>query len=67
MERALGMIWNINQDTLTFKPVTRVTPTLTRNFVFSFLSLPSPQHIDNQFARTNVNHSRAVEVKNFPG
>ena len=26
VERALGMIWNINQDALTFKPVTRECP-----------------------------------------
>ena len=26
VERALGMTWNINQDALTFKPVTRESP-----------------------------------------
>ena len=26
VERALGMIWNVNQDELTFKPVAKVYP-----------------------------------------
>ena len=26
VERALGIIWNINQDTLTFNPITRKYP-----------------------------------------
>ena len=36
-ERALGMIWNINQDKLTFKPVTKYYPT-TKRGILSFVS-----------------------------
>ena len=32
VERVLGMIWNINQDTLIFKPVTRKYPILNEGF-----------------------------------
>ena len=38
MERTLGMIWNINQDTLTFKLVTREYPN-TKQGILSLVSL----------------------------
>ena len=42
VERALGMIWDINQDTLTFKPVTREYPNSKRGILSLVSSVFDP-------------------------
>ena len=42
VERALGMIWNINQDKLTFKPVTKDYPNTKRGILSLVSSVFDP-------------------------
>ena len=42
VERALGMIWNINQDTLIFKPITREYPNTKRGILSLVSSVFDP-------------------------
>lgn len=65
METAFGVIQNTNQDTLTFKPVTREYPS-KESVILPIVSpvFDTPRHTNIQFARIKANNSGTMEAKN---
>ena len=61
-EIALGMIWKINQDKLTFKPATKDYPN-TKCGILSFVAsvFDALGGFDTKFTRTKTHHTRTLE------
>ena len=67
IERALGIIWDSQEDTLQIKTINKDSM-LTKRGLLSFISsIYDPIEIVTVNVRTKVNHSRTLEEKSSMG